>query len=143
MQKLSTEIEIQAAAEKVWDILMDFQSYPEWNPFIKKIQGTASLSERLIVQLQLPGKKPMVFKPRVKVLEPAQEFRWLGHFVLPGIFDGEHIFQIEPAEQGISRFIQQEEFRGILVPLFMRSIRTSTLAGFLAMNEALKQRAET
>jgi hypothetical protein len=36
---LESEIVIQAAAERIWDILMDFESYPEWNPFIRNIAG--------------------------------------------------------------------------------------------------------
>ncbi len=143
MQKLFADIVIHADAERVWDILMDFESYPDWNPFIKEIEGNASPSERLRVVLQAEGRKPMVFKPWILVLEPKLEFRWLGNLLLPGIFDGEHIFQIEQADQGAVRFIQQEEFRGLLVPFLMRSIRAASLAGFKAMNEALKRRAES
>jgi uncharacterized protein YndB with AHSA1/START domain len=35
MKELHTEIEIDASAERVWDILTDFASYPQWNPFIR------------------------------------------------------------------------------------------------------------
>ena len=31
--KLQTEIEIDADADRVWTILVDFAAYPEWNPF--------------------------------------------------------------------------------------------------------------
>ena len=27
-----SEVEIQASAERVWEMLTDFASYPEWNP---------------------------------------------------------------------------------------------------------------
>jgi hypothetical protein len=37
--QIKTEIPIGAPASAVWSILMDFERYPEWNPFIKKISG--------------------------------------------------------------------------------------------------------
>ncbi len=40
------------------------------------------------------------------------------------------------------RFIQEERFSGLLASLFLRFGKEQTLAGFTAMNEALKQRAE-
>ena len=41
----------------------------------------------------------MRFKPRVLKAEPNRELRWLGHLGIPGLFDGEHIFTIEPLDQ--------------------------------------------
>ena len=73
--------------------------------------------------------------------EPPHELRWLGRLLLPGVFDGEHIFSIEPSSEGGSRFVQRERFSGVLVPLVGGMLR-KTEQGFMAMNEALKQRAE-
>ena len=39
MRVISTEIEISASDEEVWQVLSDFDAYPEWNPFIKTIEG--------------------------------------------------------------------------------------------------------
>ncbi|MFA9453939.1 MAG: SRPBCC domain-containing protein, partial [Candidatus Aminicenantaceae bacterium] len=98
--------------------------------------------ERLQVTMKLEGRKPMVFKPRVKAFKPRQEFRWLGHLILPGVFDGEHAFVLEPMAENRVRFIQKEGFRGILVPSILKGIQAKTQAGFEAMNQALKERAE-
>ncbi len=142
MKELFTEIEIGAPAEKVWDILMDFKAYPDWNPFVREIEGDAALGGRLRVALKLEGRKPMVFKPRVEGHESRQEFRWLGHLILPGVFDGEHAFLIESLAEERVRFIQRERFHGILASLLLKGIEAQTLAGFEAMNQALKERAE-
>ena len=37
----------------------------------------------------------MTFKPTVLAVHPERELRWLGRFILPGLFDGEHSFRIE------------------------------------------------
>ena len=38
--------------------------------------------------------------------------------------------------------VQQEVYRGLLVPLMARSLDLHTLPGFKQMNQALKRRAE-
>lgn len=84
----------------------------------------------------------MTFRPRVLVSKAGEELRWLGHLIIPGLFDGEHAFQIERLGDHQSKFIQRERFRGLLVPLLWRSIEPGTRRGFEEMNAALKRRAE-
>jgi hypothetical protein len=75
------------------------------------------------------------------VLHPERELRWLGHLLLPGVFDGEHYFLLEPIGDNGTRLTQGERFAGILVGLFGGTL-TATGAGFRAMNAALKREAE-
>ena len=84
----------------------------------------------------------MTFKPKVLNAEPERELRWLGHLLVPGLFDGEHSFTIQPLEENRVRFVQREAFKGLLVPLFSRSLDTNTQRGFEEMNRALKERTE-
>jgi len=142
MFKITTEIDIDASAELVWRILVDFARYPEWNPFIRQAQGEPRVGARLRVMIQPSGKSSMVFKPRVLKSEPGQELRWLGHLAFPGLFDGEHGFLLTPLPGGGCRLRQTEDFSGILVPLFKKSLETDTKRGFEEMNQALKTRAE-
>ncbi len=143
MKELRTEIEIQASAERVWQILTDFPGFPKWNPFIRRASGEPGSGARLVVFLQPSGAKGMTFRPEVLKAEPNRELRWLGHLLVPGLFDGEHIFTIEPLGANLVRFTQRETFTGLLVPLFARGLHTDTLRGFEEMNHALKIRAET
>src|SRR5215210_9363232 len=39
MKELHSEIEINAPAQRVWEVLTDFASYPQWNPFIRRASG--------------------------------------------------------------------------------------------------------
>ena len=117
MKHLRTEIEIGASNEQVWQALTDFSSFPEWNPFIKRVQGEVKEGEKLEVSLQPPGGTSMTFRPRVLKAERGKELRWLGKVGVPGIFDGEHYFTIEATGDNKVRLIQGEYFRGILVPL--------------------------
>jgi hypothetical protein len=141
-KQLRTQIDIQATPDRVWQILTDFDNYPQWNPFMTKASGTPAPGQRLMIHMQPEGGRAITFRPTVREAVPQRRLRWLGHLLLPGIFDGEHSFTIEPLDEGGVRLVQQEDFRGALVPLFAKSLDRRTLPAFERMNRALKQRAE-
>src|SRR5918993_1760116 len=142
MKELHSQIEINASVERVWQLLTDFASYPQWNPFIRRISGEPSTGERLEVRLEAPDSRGITLRPKVLDAEPNHQLRWLGHLFVAGLFDGEHSFVIQPLGESRVRFVQREAFSGLLVPLFARSLDNSTLRGFEEMNRALKERAE-
>jgi hypothetical protein len=141
-KRLHTQVDIQATPERVWEVLTDFAAYPEWNPFMIEASGTAVRGERLTVRMQPAGGHAMTFRPTVLEATPQQRLRWIGRVLLPGVFDGEHSFTIEPLGQGSVRLTQQEEYRGVLVPLISGSLDRRTLPAFEQMNQSLKRRAE-
>jgi hypothetical protein len=140
--QLHTEIAIEATAERVWEILTDFAAYPAWTAFIPCISGPGTVGSRLDLQMRPPGGRGMQFRPTVLAAAPSQELRWLGQLGVPGLFDGEHRFLIEPLGTNRVRFVQEERFTGLLAPLVLRFIERGTRRGFEAMNHALKTRAE-
>lgn len=143
MHQLETQIEIEAPVELVWSLLIDFASYPRWNPFVRSIEGALEVGQSLNVFIQPPGASSgMRFHPTVLAAQPNRELRWKGKLFMPGLFDGEHYFKLEAEPGGELTFRQGEIFSGILVPLFRRSLDGATKQGFVAMNEALKHEAE-
>jgi hypothetical protein len=138
---LKTSIEIEAAPGDVWAVLSALSAYPGWNPFIREASGKLAAGERLDVTMQPEGGRAMRFRPTVLKAEPGHELRWRGRLVAPGVFDGEHLFAIEPTPGG-SRLLHEERFTGVLVPLLAKGLRTRTLPAFEQMNRAVKERAE-
>jgi hypothetical protein len=141
-KEIKTEILISATPEKVWNILSDFKKYPEWNPFIKSITGDVAVGNNITARLEPPGAKGMTFKPKVLAFDKNKEFRWIGHLLFPGLFDGEHKFELTDNKNGTTTFRQSEKFGGILVPLFSKMLDVNTTNGFNLMNEKLKEVAE-
>lgn|SRR5690348_6795142 len=139
-RRIDTEILIQVPPAKVWAVLTDFAAYPEWNPFIVSIEGRAEWGERLTVCIHA-GDRRHVFKPVVLQATAPTRLRWLGRLGMPGIFDGEHGFELR-AEGSGTRLLQTESFQGFLMPLLWRTVGPMTHAGFEAMNRALKERVE-
>jgi len=141
MREIKTEITISASTKTVWSVLMDFDNYPNWNPFMKSIQGEKIIGQKLIVKIQPPNGKEMTFKPEILVLESNKELKWLGKAGLKGVFDGAHSFQLEQQNDGSTKFIHGEKFSGILVGLMDKTLDKTEL-GFRQMNEALKKECE-
>jgi hypothetical protein len=141
-RQIKTDIQINATPEKVWQTLGDFNNYPNWNPFIKSITGKVKVGQKITVSLHPPGARGMTFKPTVLALDRNKEFRWLGHLLFTGLFDGEHQFELTDNGNGTTTFRQNETLKGILVPFFRKMIDVNTTNGFHQMNQQLKLLAE-
>jgi hypothetical protein len=142
MNIIRTEIEIDAPADTVWRVLTDFASYPAWNSFITSAEGQPAVGEKLRIFVKPAGAIGLWFLPKIVVATPNKELRWIGHFLLRVCFNGDHTFQIEERTTGKVLLVHLERFGGALFPIFARYLNRLALAGFLTMNQALKERAE-
>ena len=142
MHDIEVRTEIDAPAERVWEVLADFGRYGEWNPFVRSIRGELVPGRAIAVQLALGSSRPMTIKPTLLRFDAPRELRWRGRVLVPGIFDGEHSFVVEPRGPRSCVLIHAEHFSGVLIPLFRRLAGKQTEQAFTAMNLALKARAE-
>jgi len=140
-QSIRTEIIINASKERVWEVLTDFDKYPQWNPFIVEVQGKAVVGTHLR-NTMLNGESKMVFKPKVMKVEKYRYFDWLGSLFVKGLFDGHHRFELEELTPNQVKLKHNESFSGILSGLILKKIGDDTRQSFIKMNQALKQVAE-
>ena len=138
---ITTTTRIAADPDAVWEVLTDFASYPEWNPFMSRIEGAPEVGSRLTIRLSPSNGRGMTFKPTILVAIPGRELRWLGKLGFGGLFDGEHFFVLNRDGDGGTRMTHGETFSGILVRL-MGDATKSADDGFDAFNRAIKYRAE-
>ena len=141
MKSIRTEIIIQAPIHKVWQELLDFEKYPQWNPFVH-IKGQAQVGAQLENTMHLEGQSPQIFKPVVLKVDAETEFRWKGKLFISGLFDGEHYFLLEKIDGQSTRLIHGENFTGLLVRPLLGMIGAKTEAGFERMNLGLKEWVE-
>ena len=142
MKTIQTQININASINQVWKTLMNFEKYPEWNPFIQSISGNPKTGEKLTVSIHPPEKSAMIFTPKVLVCTDKQEFRWKGKLGIKGIFDGEHYFILQAISNNKTELIHGENFTGLLSNPINKMLKDSTTKGFELMNQSLKQRVE-
>ena len=140
--KIKTEIKIDSTPEKVWQVLTQIKEYSVWNPFIKSIKGLLKVGSKIDVCIQAPKSNEMSFTPTILTCTKNKELSWVGHLLFPGVFDGEHKFELIDNKDGTTLFIQSETFKGLLVPLFKKQLEVNTHNGFVAMNLKLKERVE-
>lgn len=142
MDEIITTIEIDAPPQAVWDVLLDFDQYDQWNPTVD-LTGRPEEGELLSLVLTLPERKPQAFRPKLLVVDEPTELRWQGRLFVPGLYDGEHRFVLEGLDDGErTRLTHAETFRGVLVGFINRRIGADIETGFTLMNEALKSRVE-
>lgn len=135
---VQTKIEINAPASAVRSVLLRFDDYPRWNPFIVKVEGTVAVGNDVVVTVKPVGKAELSGKTTILALGP-QRVSWRGSLAIPGLFSGEHEFVIEEAGPNRTMFYQNEKMSGLIIPFFDFKPEQ---AGFVAMNEALKAQAE-
>ena len=142
MKEIRTEIDIKASPEKAWEVLTDFNNYPQWNPFIRQISGDPTVGTKLKIQLYTSSGKSRTYQPTVTKVEPHRELRWIGKSIIPGIFNGERIFTIEPLQTNNIHFVHMEIFTGLGVALVGSRLDKDVYQSFVKMNDAFKEKVE-
>lgn len=136
-----TEIEIDASADRVWEALIDFASYPQWNPFITSVEGRATVNERLRMKLSTSDGTEISLSALLERVEPGSELRWTTKLWVRRLLDSEHFFQLVPLSDCRTRLLNGEDFGGVLVQYMGRRL-THMARGFVGMNQALKKHVE-
>jgi hypothetical protein len=137
------EIVIAAPLTQVWQAVIDFESYKNWNTQLSYLGGKVQLHEKLHLKLAVEGATPYEFKPTVSYYKEGELFAWIAITGIPRVFDGEHFFELKDAGNGTVLLINREEYRGVL-SLIMQLLPMMKLApkGFEKMNEELKRYIE-
>lgn len=140
--EIYSEIIINGSPHQIWQVLVGTTKYAEWNPFIVLVEGELKKGAKVNVHNKLPNGKAFRFRPTILKILPEKELRWKGRFILPGVFDGEHFFQLEALGPTQTKLIHGERFSGVLIPFFRHMLKNQIEEGFLQMNKALKKRVE-
>lgn len=140
MKEIKGSVMIMAPADKVWAKLMDFSSYPKWNPWITGMKGEIGVGNTCEVTVQQPGKGATSSKVMVARIEEGKEVL-LKSKLMGGLVKEEHVLSVEPIDAGRSIFFQSVRFSGPMVGLISGTIKASQ-KGLGDMNTALKKLCE-
>ena len=142
MREIRTEIDIKASPENAWEVLTDFNSFSHWNPFIRQISGAPKVGTKLKIHLHTSSGKSRTYRPTVSKVEPHRELRWSGKSFIPGMFNGERIFTLEPINTNHVRLVHREIFTGFGVALVGNRLDKDMYQSFVKMNDAFKEKVE-
>lgn len=143
--RIHTEIDIDAPADRVWEILTNFAEYPSWNPMIPKLTGQLSVGARLNFQISVNRRLKVPISVELITADAPRELRWVGPRFSPlrRILSGSHYFKIDEMDDARVRFTHGEDFEGLAIPTTWRRAEKAIAPMYAALNRALKHRAET
>jgi len=143
MRTIAANSIIEAPIDRVWSVLSDFATYPEWSPFLVKIDGEVSVGTMLTLHVTMkPGGRTLKQRERVSMREEGREVRWgtvMGHPFFLKAERYQRLTAISPTE---TRYETADDFEGALVPLVFALYGANIQAGFDATAIALKARCE-
>ena len=142
VKEIQAEIVIDAPAERVWQILIDVEAYPKWNPFITTISGELYDGSRIKVVIDPKFSSETEVDLKVGRLWYGKEMIWIGRPLMTDLLAGRHYFKTEELPDGKVKFINMENYSGLLLYPLWLFIEPSARQGFEAMNSALKLKAE-
>jgi hypothetical protein len=137
MQTLHTAIAIKATPENIWNVLVVSPAIPHE---IRNAIQDRKIGQILTVPMSTGGRS-VTLTVKLLIVDPFREIRWKGFLWIPGLFDGEHSFEILEDRKGISQLVQRETFSGILVPFFPKVI-ADTKREFETVNARIRDTAE-
>ena len=147
MKVTRSEIDINAPAKKVWNIIIDLERYPEWNTFTPRM-GVKQIvvGEEFLLDCQMTEKQLLRDEKEVFLAYEPERFRvcWGTSRTKgrPGIKSFR--WQIcETVNDKRTHFINFEEFHGILAPLVNLLYGKKLQHAFIRYCQDLKKRAES
>jgi hypothetical protein len=147
-------VRIDAPIEVVWRVMLDLDAYPEWNPFVVRIDGPSGRSpmvaDDLTLHVRWESGRSTKARERVTAIEPpaaaddvmrarlVYEFRGWPYYV--GLARGKRTQLLEQAAGDPTTYRTTEHFGGLL----MRTLPVrATQDGFERHAAALRSRAES
>lgn len=135
MIECTAEIEIPAPQRQVWDALLDFEGYPEWNPYIA-VRGAAALGSQVQWAYSSQLIKRIWTSATITELDEPNAITW--SFRIGWLFSFEERFQVHSTGQG-TQVSHSVRCRGVVAQLGSRSLRKTFAAVIRASNEGLRR----
>ena len=140
MKEYETATTIAAPQERVWAVLTNGDSYPQWNPEIVGIEGRLAPGARITARVRLGDGAIRRVPQRVVTFDAPSRMEWVGGLPF-GLFIGRRTFTVTRVAGG-TEFRMHLHMSGPLASLILKSVgdRQPEIDRFSA---ALKTRVET
>ena len=134
-------ISIDAPAEMVWGVIVDFERYPEWNAFCPQIEGELKLGAPLAMKVDL-GRGLQEQVEYITLIEAPHKIVWSMKNQPGDPIHADRSQVIESVDDTHCRYWSIDEFKGEAVPAMMKALAKSVEHGFDVCARGLKQESE-
>lgn len=135
------ESEIDAPRAEVWDVLSDFERYPEWNPFTPEVRTTLEpgtpVEMRVVLWTGVRDQREVV-----RQVVPGERICWGMHMGAPWLVNAERCQWLEPLPGGRTRYVTEDRIAGVVAPLVLLLYGASMQRGFDGVARGLKATCE-
>ncbi|MEU7476611.1 SRPBCC domain-containing protein [Lentzea sp. NPDC042327] len=137
----SVVVEIGAPAEFVWQVLVDYAGYPQWNPYTLSVATTLEVDSPIDLTLPRPDGSPGTFVSRefVRSVVPPRLLRYDTGDTFPGLL-GVRDQWITPLGPARCSYHTCETFNGKYADAVVAAQGAYVKQGFDAVAHALRDR---
>jgi uncharacterized protein YndB with AHSA1/START domain len=137
----SDEITINAPAEVVWEVLVDFDNYHVWNDFCPGIDAQLEMGSPVVMQVDL-GNGPQPQTEYITRLEPPHVITWSMENKPGDPVHADRSQYVTPIDDTSCTYLTVDEFSGEAVASMMEAFGKAMEDGFNRCARGLKTRAE-
>ena len=137
-------VSINAPSRLVWQVLTDFASYPDWNPFPVKAESSLKLGEPVVLTIP-QGRKGKLMQQKfiLEVFDAPNKIAWrlpkMGHKLL---FNAYREQTITALSESSCSYTTSDTFAGLIAGKIYKAQAKWVEKNFDQMAEALKLRCE-
>ena len=140
----SVTVDIEAPQSFVWDVLLDYPCYPEWNPYTVRVESTCRVGDPVDIYLPDPRKPGELMHQRewVCLVDPPRQFSYEMHATPELDVHARRDQYVEATSLETCRYWTADVFTGSLASMVMQHSGDWVKKGFDEVAVALKARAE-
>lgn len=139
MKAYHTTINIGKPIEEVWRVLIDFKTYPTWNPLVGALTGNVEEGGTVKAHIIPLGKS---FSTKILSFKKNKELVWQGTLIASFLLKAEHYYKVQSIDKQNTELLHGEYFTGIFSYFIPKFLLRKMENAFIAHNEALKKRIE-
>lgn len=140
--EINHDLEVNAPAETVWQVITDFDKYPEWNPFLEACESTLKPGDPIHVTVHL-GKQVRRETEYIIECTPGKGFAYRMKPPPLGMLRSRRSHEIVPIDDQRCTYRSRFRLEGWLAPVVQAFMGKHLLAGFNGMSEGIRMRAES
>jgi len=126
----------------VWSVVVGFEHYPEWNPFVVWSASTLAVGSPMTMRVRMLPVGTLSLQETIFEHRPG---RFLSYGIRPlplGALASNRSHAVEPIDAARTSYVSRFELTGWLAPVVQRLLGGRLRAGFGAMSAALAEQAE-
>ncbi|PLW66706.1 SRPBCC domain-containing protein [Pseudohalioglobus lutimaris] len=137
----SDTVTIAAPAQLVWDVLVDFARYPQWNQFCPSIEATLEVGSPVVMKVDLgQGLQDQV--EYITLLEPPRKITWSMENNPGDPIHADRSQVVEPVDEDHCTYVTYDIFSGEAAQQMVEMLGAPVEQGFKLCAQNLKARAE-